>query len=61
MDKHAYHNRKCHHNRRLYENRKIAQQYGKEISLLKKGISLRNVSQLTGTSINTLRKLRQYA
>lgn len=36
-------------------------QYGKEISLLKKGISLRNVSQLTGTSINTLRKLRQYA
>ena len=37
------------------------EQYGKEISLLKKGISLRNVSQLTGTSINTLRKLRQYA
>ena len=36
-------------------------QYGKEISLLKKGISLRNVSQLTGTSVNTLRKLRQYA
>lgn len=35
--------------------------YGKEISLLKKGISLRNVSQLTGTSVNTLRKLRQYA
>ena len=29
--------------------------------LLKKGISLRNVSQLTGTSVNTLRKLRQYA
>lgn len=37
------------------------EQYSKEISLLKKGISLRNVSQLTGTSINTLRKLRQYA
>ena len=37
------------------------EQYGKEISLLKKGISLRNVSQLTGTSVNTLRKLRQYA
>lgn len=35
------------------------EQYGKEISLLKKGISLRNVSQLTGTSVNTLRKLRQ--
>ncbi|MBR6661211.1 MAG: recombinase family protein [Bacteroidales bacterium] len=37
------------------------EQYSKEISLLKKGISLRNVSQLTGTSVNTLRKLRQYA
>jgi DNA invertase Pin-like site-specific DNA recombinase len=37
------------------------EQYGKEISLLKKGISLRNISQLTGTSVNTLRKLRQYA
>ena len=37
------------------------EQYGKEISLLKKGISLRNVSHLTGTSVNTLRKLRQYA
>ena len=37
------------------------EQYGKEISLLKKGISLRNVSQLTGTSVNTLRKLRQYS
>ena len=37
------------------------EQYGKEISLLKKGISLRNVAQLTGTSVNTLRKLRQFA
>ena len=37
------------------------EQYGKEISLLKKGISLSNASQLTGTSVNTLRKLRQYA
>ena len=36
-------------------------EYSKEIGLLKKGISLRNVSQLTGTSVNTLRKLRQYA
>lgn len=33
------------------------EQYGKEISLLRKGISLRNVSSLTGTSVNTLRKL----
>ena len=36
------------------------EQYSKEISLLKKGISLRNVAQLTGTSVNTLRKLRQF-
>lgn len=34
------------------------EQYGREISLLKKGISLRNVSSITGTSVNTLRKLR---
>lgn len=33
-------------------------QYSKEISLLKKGISLRNVHAITSTSINTLRKLR---
>lgn len=33
------------------------EQYSKEISLLRKGISLRNVSSLTGTSVNTLRKL----
>ena len=33
------------------------EQYQKEIALLRKGISLRNVSQLTNTSMNTLRKL----
>ena len=33
-------------------------QYSKEISLLKKGISLRNTSAITGTSVNTLRKLK---
>ena len=33
------------------------QQYPKEISLLKKGISLRNITAITGTSVNTLRKL----
>ena len=33
-------------------------QYGKEMSLLRKGISLRNVQSITGTSVNTLRKLR---
>ena len=35
-------------------------QYAREISLLKKGISLRNVSYITGTSINTLRKIKQF-
>ena len=35
-------------------------QYAKEISLLRKGISLRNVYSLTGTSINTLRRLSTY-
>lgn len=34
-------------------------QYAKEINLLKKGISLRNVSTITGTSINTLQKLKK--
>lgn len=33
-------------------------EYAEEIRLLKKGISLRNVSKLTGTSVNTLRKCR---
>lgn len=34
------------------------QQYSKEISLLKKGISLRNISAICGTSVNTIRKLK---
>lgn len=34
-------------------------QYSKEVTLIKKGVSLRNVTKITGTSINTLRKLRQ--
>ena len=32
--------------------------YSKELSLLKKGISLRNITAITGTSVNTLRKLK---
>ena len=35
-------------------------QYKQELTLLRKGISLRNVQQLTGTSVGTLRKLKQY-
>ena len=34
-------------------------QYSKEMSLLRKGISLRNVQSITSTSVNTLRKLRE--
>lgn len=43
-----------------YRKSEIAyrEQYGREISLLRKGISLRNVSLLTGVSVNTLRKVK---
>ena len=34
--------------------------YQKEIQLLKKGVSLRNVSAITNTSVNTLRKLKLF-
>ena len=34
-------------------------QYLKEIGLLKKGISLRNVASITGTAVNTLRKVKE--
>lgn len=37
------------------------EQYSKEISLLKKGISLRNITAITGTSVNTLRKIKTIA
>lgn len=36
----------------------MKEQYSKELSLLKKGLSLRNIQAITGTSINTLRKLK---
>ena len=36
------------------------EQYAKELTLLRKGVSLRNVSKLTGTSIGTLRKIKIY-
>ena len=34
----------------------MKEQYVEEIRLLRKGISLRNISKITGTSINTIRK-----
>ena len=33
-------------------------QYQREISLIRKGLSLANISAITGTSINTIRKIR---
>lgn len=35
------------------------QQYSREIGLLRKGISLRNITALTGTSSNTLQKIKK--
>ena len=33
-------------------------QYHKEISLIRKGLSLANISAITGTSINTIRRVK---
>ena len=41
----------------LQADEAMREEYGEEIRLLKRGYSLRNTSKLTGTSINTLRKL----
>ena len=38
----------------------MKEEYAEEIRLLKKGYSLRNVCKLTGTSVNTLRKLNAF-
>lgn len=35
-------------------------EYSKEIALLKKGLSLRQISALTGTSVSTIRKLYRF-
>lgn len=34
--------------------------YAQELSLLRKGISMRNVQKITGTSLGTLQKIKQY-
>ena len=36
------------------------EEYAQELSLLRKGISLRNVQKITGTSLGTLQKIKQY-
>ena len=38
----------------------MKEQYAEEIRLLRKGISLRNISKITGTSINTIRKCQSF-
>lgn len=40
-------------------NETMKEEYAEEIRLLKRGYSLRNTAKLTGTSINTLRKINQ--
>ena len=37
----------------------MREQYAEEIRLLRKGISLRNISKITGTSVNTIRKCQK--
>lgn len=44
--------------RKSDEQRK--EQYSKEISLLRKGLSLRQIAKLTGTSVSTIRKLYRF-
>ena len=39
----------------------MLEQYKAEVKLLKKGLSLRNVSQITNTAVNTLRKVKAIA
>jgi len=42
-------------------DQQMREQYAEELRLLRKGYSLANVSKLTGTSINTLRKVKKIA
>lgn len=42
-------------------DQQMKEQYTEELRLLKKGYSLANVSKLTGTAINTLRKVKRIA
>lgn len=42
-------------------DQQMKEQYAEELRLLKKGYSLANVSKLTGTAVNTLRKVKRIA
>ncbi|NDW10785.1 recombinase family protein [Dysgonomonas sp. 520] len=41
------------------DNEIMKNQYSEDIKLLKKGYSLRNIQKITGTSLNTLQKVKQ--
>lgn len=41
------------------DNEQMRTQYSKEVQLIKKGISLRNISAICGTSVNTLQKIKK--
>ncbi len=42
-------------------DQQMKEEYAEELRLLRKGYSLANVSKLTGTAINTLRKMKRIA
>ena len=42
-------------------DQQMKEEYAEELRLLRKGYSLANVSNLTGTAINTLRKVKRIA
>lgn len=41
------------------DNEQMKAQYSKEVQLLRKGLSLRNICAITGTSTNTLQKIKK--
>lgn len=42
----------------MKDDKQLLQEYAEEIRLLKKGLSLRNISKITGTAVNTIRKCK---
>ena len=44
----------------IKDEQSYKEEYHQELSLLRKGISLRNVQKITGTSIGTLQKIKKY-
>jgi hypothetical protein len=42
------------------DEKSYREDYAQELSLLRKGISLRNIQKLTGTSLGTLQKIKKF-